>query len=108
MAGSLQTARALVAITLAICVPLIAIASDLHVELQGYCDSADGYMRYADASCMEANSSAGSVPLLGSGFIALIDSNVRDHAFGRLVAVLDDGYRCREHDGVATLVDRPG
>lgn len=105
-ATGLQPARALIALVLAISTPLAVIGSEMHVEVQGYCDSADDYMLYAAASSM--NLSARSVSRADTGLAALISGGQRDHPVPYLVAMLDETYRCREHDGVKKSVDRPG
>lgn len=108
LATGSRTARALIALVLAISTPFALIGSAMHVEVQGYCDSSDDYMLYEGASFMEVSSSAGSVSLTGTGLIALISGGEGDHPLPCLVAMIDEAYGCREHDGVVKLVDRPG
>lgn len=107
VATGLRAARALIALVLAISTSFALIGGDMHVELQGYCDSADDYLLYVGASSMEFNSSAGSPSLAGGGLAALITVE-GDPIVPCLVAMIDDAYSGCEHDGVARSVDRPG
>ncbi len=107
-ATCLRTARALIALVLAMTTVVALIGADLHVELQGYCDSADDYMLYVGASSMELNSGASPVSISGIGLVAVISGNHGDHRPTCHVTMLEETYSCREHDGVAQLVDRPG
>lgn len=102
-----QTAKALIALILAISTPLTFIGSDMHVEVQGYCDSADDYLIYVGASSM-VDSSAPSPSPSATGLVALISIGKREIPVPYLVATLDETYSCREHDGVEASVDRPG
>jgi hypothetical protein len=107
VANKVQPATALIAFVLAISTTLALIGSDMHVEVQGYCDSSDDYMLYAGASSM-VNSSAPSPLSSATGLVALISNGKRDIPVPYLIATLDETYSFREHDGVKKLVDRPG
>lgn len=104
----LQTARALIALVLAISTPLALVGSDMHVEVQGCCDSADDYMVYMAGSSTEVILSAGSMSLARTGLAALISGDERNHPLPYLLAMIDETYICRERDGVPSSVDRPG
>jgi hypothetical protein len=107
VATRVQPATALIALVLAISTTLALIGSDMHVEVQGYCDSSDDYMLYEGASSM-VDSSAPSLSSSATGLVALISNEKRDIAVPYLVATLDQTYSFRERDGVKKLVDRPG
>ncbi len=108
LATALRATRSLIALILAITTTLAFIGADMHVEVQGYCDSADDYLLYVGASSMEMSSSGSPAPVPGTGFVALFSCHVSGEPLQYTVEMLDETYNRREHDGVAKLVDRPG